>query len=204
MKRLLPVAAASLAIALAGCAHAPAGGGDGWVTLFDGSSLDAFEKVGDANWRLEDGLAVADAGSGFLMTKKDYRDFEIRAEFYAADHDTNSGIFIRCEDPAAKPADFGKVCYEVNIWDARPKQDYATGSIVDVASASPVPQAGGRWNTYDITVKGDHFVVVLNGAKTADAHDGKHAQGRIALQRFPGNEKSGHAIKWRKVQVREL
>ena len=26
-----------------------------WTTLFDGKSLDAFNRVGDANWRLVDG-----------------------------------------------------------------------------------------------------------------------------------------------------
>ena len=41
----------------------------GWVTLFDGKSLDNFNKIGDANWRVEDGLIVADKGNGFLVSK---------------------------------------------------------------------------------------------------------------------------------------
>ena len=35
---------------------------------------------------------------GFLVTKDQYGDFEMKVEFYA-ESDTNSGIFIRCQDP---------------------------------------------------------------------------------------------------------
>ena len=68
------------------------GQGDGWTVLFDGKSLDNFNKIGDANWRIEDGAVVADKGNGFLVTKNSYGDFQLRAEFWA-DEDANSGIF---------------------------------------------------------------------------------------------------------------
>jgi len=63
---------------------------------------------------------------------------------------------------------------------------------------SPMPKAGGKWNTYEITVRGDHIVLVLNGQKTADVHDAKLAAGPLALQWGQGT------IKWRKVQVKSL
>src|SRR5579884_3846581 len=66
----------------------------GWTTLFDGKSLDHWNKIGTANWRLEDGVAIADHGNGFLVSKSSYTDFELRAEFWV-DDDANSGIFIR-------------------------------------------------------------------------------------------------------------
>jgi len=75
----------------------------------------------------------------------------------------------------------------------------------DTAAVDPMPKAGGKWNTYEITAKGDHLVVVLNGQKTVDVHDGKHARGFIALQYSVGNKKdSGLPIKFRNVQVRAL
>ena len=70
----------------------------GWVMLFDGNNLDNWNSIGDANWRTEDGSIVADKGSGFLVSKNSYTDFQLRAEFWASD-DVNSGIFIRCTDP---------------------------------------------------------------------------------------------------------
>ena len=198
------IAATVLAAALAGCAQMSSIMG-GWETLIDGDKgLDNFNRVGDANWRPEGGAIVADRGKGgYLVTKKAYGDFEIRAEFYA-ETDTNSGIFLRCGDPQKIGA---AGCYEVNIWDIRPEPKYGTGAIVDVA-AVPVPlrnTAGGKWNTYEITAKGSQLTVRLNGVETANVQDGKHASGPFALQMGPGVKGvQGGPIKWRKVQVRSL
>ena len=40
----------------------------GWVTLFDGKSLDGWDQVGESNWRVEDGAIVVDkmAGKGII------------------------------------------------------------------------------------------------------------------------------------------
>src|SRR5690242_7779858 len=72
----------------------------GWIALFDGKSIDHFSPVGDANWRIEDGVLVADKATknSYLVSKQDYTDFQIRAEFWVSD-DANSGIFIRCTNP---------------------------------------------------------------------------------------------------------
>lgn len=203
MKRIAWIAAASAVAALAGCSQMETmmGGSGGWETLFDGKSYANFEPVGDANWRIENGLLVADKGQGYLLTKKSYKDFTIRAEFYA-EADTNSGIFIRCNNRK----DIGAAnCYEFNIWDTRPGQEYSTGGIVDTAKVNPPPKAGGKWNTYEVTAKGDHLISVLNGVKVAEAHNGKHAEGPFALQRFNGNDKTTPiAIKWRKVEIKAL
>jgi hypothetical protein len=200
-----------IALLLAGfaaLAYAPqASSEDGWVTLFDGKSLDNFNKIGDANWRVEDGALVADKGNGFLVSKNSYGDFQIRAEFWV-EPDSNSGIYIRCTDPDKVTAEN---CYEVNIWDMRPDPSYGTGAIVNVAKVNPMPKAGSKWNVYEITVNGPSFTVVLNGQKTVDgANDAKLANGRIALQHGPGNkDDKGVAndkgvVKFRKVEVRPL
>src|SRR3954451_25088842 len=144
----------------------------GWNTVLDGKSLDNFNKIGDANWRVEDGAVVADKGSGFLVTKESYGDFELKAEFWA-DEDANSGIFIRVSNPEKIGSDSS---YEVNIFDKRPEPAYGTGAIVDVAKVEPMPKAAGKWNTYEITAQGPHLVVVLNGVKTVDVQDSKHAK----------------------------
>lgn len=202
MKRKGLIAAASLATALGACSTMM--GGE-WVTLIDGAQgLDNWNRTGDANWRAADGAIVADDGKvSYLVSKYIYRDFQIRAEFYA-ETDTNSGIFVRCQDVNKIGAG---TCYEVNIWDIRPEPKYGTGAIVDHA-AVPVPianKAGGRWNTYEITAKGDSLKVVLNGVTTVDIRDSKHAAGPFALQYGPGVKGArGGVIKWRKVQIRTL
>lgn len=179
----------------------------GWVTLFDGKNLDNFTPIGDANWKLANGEVSADTGSGFLVTKQSYTDFQIRAEFWA-DDDANSGIYIRLSDPAKVTADNS---YEVNIFDKRPDPSYGTGAIVNVAKVNPMPKAGtgtggGKWNTFEITAKGNKLTVLMNGQKTVEAEDSKFAKGPIALQRFPGSSKDPGigVIKFRKVEVKSL
>src|SRR3989442_13556618 len=72
----------------------------GWTTLIDGATgLDNWSRVGEANWRVEDGAIVADKGKGgFLASQSSYKDFQIRAEVWAA-HPTSSGRFIPCPHP---------------------------------------------------------------------------------------------------------
>jgi Domain of Unknown Function (DUF1080) len=197
------IAAPLFALALAGCATSDPGPHDAtWTTLIDGATMSGLHPIQAANWHPGDGAIVADKGIGFLMTDKVYGDFQIRAEFYA-EADTNSGVFLRCSDAMNPDA---KVCYEVNIWDVRPAPEYGTGAIVDVAKVTPaMPKAGGHWNTYEITAKGDHITVVLNGVTTADAHDAKHAVGQLGLQYAAGNDKAHPSVlKWRKVQIKSL
>jgi hypothetical protein len=182
--------------------------GTGWETLIEGDKgFENFDRVGDANWRAEEGAIVADRGkSGHLVSKKSYGDFELRAQFWAAS-DTNSGVFIRCNN---RDKIDSKNCYEVNIWDTRPDPKYGTGAIVDVA-AVPVPlsnRAGGRWNTYEISAKGGRMTVRLNGVTTADVEEQRMnlRSGPFTLQYALGgaNGAQGGPIKWRKVEIRPL
>jgi hypothetical protein len=195
-------ASTTLALAtalLTGCAQSPlASQADaGWSTLFDGNSnLNQWTLVGDANWRIQDGALQADflrsKTPSYLVTKTTYQNIDIRAEVWV-DSQTNSGIFIRCQQADKIGADS---CYEINIWDTRPDPSYGTGAIVDVAKVSPMPRAGGQWNTLEISAQSDQLVVKLNGQVTAQARDGKHAKGYLALQYGSG------IVKFRKVQIR--
>jgi len=200
MKRLIGVL---IALIIVGCASQPIG--PVWITLIDGDKgLENWNRIGDANWRAEGGVIIADKGKGgFLVSKSTYQDFAIYAEFWA-ETDTNSGIFIRASDPTKIGSDSS---YEVNIWDIRPDPKYGTGAIVDFV-AVPVPlihRAGGRWNTYEIEAKGADVTVKLNGAVTAKMQNGKYASGPFALQYGPGVQGvTGGPIKWRKVQIKSL
>ena len=59
----------AFALLLAGFAalsYAPqASSENGWVTLFDGKSLDNFNEIGDANWRVEDGAILTPGAYSF-------------------------------------------------------------------------------------------------------------------------------------------
>jgi len=198
MKRLAGITSGLIAIAaaLAGCGHMLYS--QGWVNLFDGKNLDNFTRVGGANWTIVDGVVQADKsttkGSSFLVSKTAYKDFEVRVEFWVSD-DANSGVYMRCAD-GNKPTD--TTCYEANIFDQRPDPKFGTGAITNIAPISPMPKAGGKWNVYDITVKGNELSIVLNGQTTVIAYDGKLASGPIALQYGKG------VVKFRRVDIKPL
>ena len=179
-------------------AGAASGESDGWITLLNSTNKGEWSEVGKANWDMKDGALVADKLDGkdlsYLVSKNSYKDFEIRAEFWVDDA-ANSGIFIRCGQSDKIDS---KICYEVNIFDKRPDPTYDTGAIVDVAKVDPMPKAAGKWNTYEITARGPHLTVVLNGQKTADVDDSKHLSGPFALQYGSG------VVKFRKVQIKPL
>ena len=197
MKRWSVVTMLLLTVAFAGCLLSPnasAQAKSGWITIFDGSSLDGWSTIGDPNWQLMNGVVQADKGNGFLVSKNSYGDFELRVEFWV-DAKANSGVFLRCSDPQKVTADNA---YEVNIFDERPDPTYGTGAIVNVAKPSTMIKAADRWNTYEITAQGSHFKVTLNGVLTVDAQDSKHAHGPIALQYAAG------VVKFRKVEIKLL
>jgi hypothetical protein len=191
MKRAAFVAAAICMLAVGTAGQTPSAQ---WVTLFDGTNLSNFNTVGDANWKLADGIVEATSGTGFLVSKDSYADFELRVEFWV-DESANSGVYLRCQD-AAKIADTS--CYEANIFDKRPDQTGRTGAIVHLEKPLAMVDAGGKWNTYEITAKGPQLTVKLNGILTTDAKDTKFAKGPIALQYMAGT------VRFRRVQIRRL
>jgi 3-keto-disaccharide hydrolase len=188
----------ALAFAAAYVAPKAAAQDAGWITLFDGKSLDGWSQVGQSNWHVADGVLIADKmegkEAGYLVSNKSYKNFIVRVEFWPSD-DANSGIYFRCLDPK-KITD--RTCYEANIFDQRADPSYGTGAITRYVEINPMPKAGGKWNTYEVTANGRDITVVLNGRTTAKLRNGMFDEGPIALQHASG------AIKFGKVEVKPL
>jgi hypothetical protein len=188
--------AGSAIAALAVVRSAPSSGAARWRALWDGRSLQGWTRLGYAAWTIRDGILACDSGPiSYLVSDEDFGDVQIRIEFWVSDN-ANSGIFIRCTNPAEVTVNNA---YEVNIFEQRPDQAYATGAIVGVAKVVDRPRTGGRWNVMDIMAKGDRFTVTINGQRTVDnVRDAAHARGRITLQYGAG------VVKFRKVEVRAI
>ena len=188
---------AGLAVMAAGCAGTA---DSGWVELFDGKTTNGWKPIGGGKWNIADGVLSGTEGgggpkAGYLVSAGSYADYELRVEFWA-DADANSGVFIRCQEPNKIAA---ATSYEVNVWDKRPDPRYGTGAIVNFAQvAPPMPLAANRWNTFEVTARGERVTVVLNGRQTADLLGAKFLDGPIALQN------AGGVIRFRKVQIRPM
>jgi hypothetical protein len=184
-------------LAVSGAGSLPAAHAQGdkpWTTLLDGTTLDGWNVVGNANWAVADGAVQATQGSGLLVTPMSYGDFEMTVEFWVS-NDANSGVFIRCQDPKTITS---ANSYEVNIYDTRPDPAYRTGAIVDVAKPMAMVNTGGKWNTIEISARGPRLIVTLNGTRTVDVEHKGHARGPIGLQYGAGT------VKFRNVRIRAL
>jgi hypothetical protein len=185
----------------------------GWISLFDGKTLNGWTTIGGVRWTVVDGALSADPESqpitptgdskqtwpqGFLRTTATFSDFEMTAEFWS-EEDSNSGLFIRCGTPT-NPNGLGG-CYEINISD--PHATSPTGSIVGVHSSLPDRvKTAGRWSRFDVTADGPHLVVKVDGKTTTDARDEKLKEGAIGLQ--AGGPTGSGPIKFRNLKIRPL
>ena len=179
----------------------------GIMTLFIiyscNSSQDIFKEnkegwdiFGDANWNFSKKELVGkiSEGTGFVMTQNTYKSFILELEF-RPDSTINSGVFVRCKNKEITPID----CYEFNIWDLNPNQDYRTGSIVRMAGPLAYVETIDKWNKYKIKVEKNHIQVWINNVLTVDVKDEKHLEGYIGLQA------SGRgAVSFRKVRITDL
>jgi hypothetical protein len=138
-----------------------------------------FDTLGDAEWdRVNDEwVANIDSGAGFLMTKGMYKNFDLTVEF-KPDSSINSGIFIRCANQELSPED----CYELNIWDLHPNQEYRTGAVVMRAAPLNYVATIDKWNSYKVVVRDNHIVAWINEELVIDITDDSRADGYIGIQ----------------------
>ena len=149
---------------------------DGWLSLFDGKSLDAFTHPTNPQqpigWTIADGALKATPGnsqSGF-RTKDTYKSFELRWEWKLPEKG-NSGVkyhlfYLAGGDGAG---------HEYQLADdngdpgARKYAVERTGSLYNqIAPSKAASKPIGEWNTSAIIVKGRHCEHWLNGEKVVE------------------------------------
>lgn len=188
----------------------------GFVPLFDGKTIDGRQVIGGKPeaWKVEDGRLVCEGhGGGWLASRRDYGDFELRLEFRLSPG-SNSGVYLRAP---ADTSHISRTGMEIQLLDEthprhRDIQPWQkTGSIYHVVPAEPGHgRPIGDWNSLAIRAEGKRLVVTLNGHVVVDdridrhpeldaEHPGlKRASGRIGLQSH--NDR----VEFRNVRVREV
>ncbi len=177
--------------------HRPIGAervSNGWIALFDGSSLYGWKRQSQANWQVRDGQIFVDRGEpGLLRTTSQFSNFELYLEFQA-DPRTNSGVFVRT---SPQPTDPAIDCYEINI--APTDNPFPTASIVARKRAEPVDVPPRQFNQMMITCVDDQIRIAVNGQQVADYNDPMPlGRGYIGLQFNSGQ------VRFRNVWLRPL
>lgn len=149
---------------------------DGWLTLFDGTSLEHFrglnrEAFPEQGWSLKDGALYHDKGrgGGDIVTKEKFASFDLRFDWKIAEGG-NSGVkYFVGED--GNPKNISALGPEYQILDDEKHRDasnptHRAGALYDliVANDKKKLKPVGEWNQSRIVVKGNHVEHWLNGA----------------------------------------
>lgn len=148
MPRFVFVAATMLSLFSSACTRAE---DDKWIQLFDGKSLDGWEKVGkeESLWEVTDGeIRGSGPASMLVCTKGPYKNFRYRAEIKINDGG-NSGLYFRT---TAKPG-FSDG-YEAQI-DSTHKDPIRTGSLYGMCHVYQQLVKPDAWFAYDLEVRDD-------------------------------------------------
>ena len=216
MSRLLVLIA--LALPLAAPTDDPPTIPAGFTPLFDGKTLAGWKPTGKADaWAAENGAIVCTrGGGGYLLTEKEYGDFELRFEYRWSKPGGNSGVALRTP-PKGDPAYVGMEIQLIDDegWESVHKSKLAdyqhTGSIYDVQPAKrQANKPVGEWNAVTISCRGRTVRVTQNGEDLTVADlDGYKAK----YDRHPGLQReAGHIgfqsynirVEFRDVAIKEL
>lgn len=220
MKKILTLAAFGLvALPLSSLAA------DGWVSLFDGESLDGWiQKNGTAVYLVHDGaiLGITAEGSpnSFLCSEKEYGNFELEFEVKLNDNELNSGVQIRSQTKEPEgDAQFGRVNGPQVEIEASGENGAQSGLIYGEACGGWMSKDAeqrqykafkdGEWNHYRVVANGARIQTWINGEAIEDLVDEEklesHPKGFIGLQVHSiGAGKGPYTVMWRNIKVKEL
>jgi hypothetical protein len=187
-------------------ADEPAKDGDGWVTIFDGKSLDGWKiNENKDSWKLADGMLTAKGPRSHIFyvgDDKPFVNFEFKAEVMTKPG-SNGGIFFHTKYQADGWPSVGHES-QVNITQGDPQK---TGGIYNVAKVLEAPAKDNEWWTQHIIVKGRHVVVKINDKVVVDYTEPdnvegtrKVSQGTFALQAHDPNS----TVHYRNIRVKRL
>ena len=147
--------------------------GEGWINLLSEEHRPHWRNITDDTdiFTFEDDMLHIFGRSLTTLRYVGYdgrpfSDFELHLEFKLARR-TNSGVFLRVQenDPVRRG-------FEVQVLEdhGSPPSYTSSGSIYDVVSPMyNMSRPAGEWNSFDITARGHHIVVYMNGWKVIDA-----------------------------------
>lgn len=195
---------------------------EGAIVLFDGKNMDAWVHhkpkqwltPGDpCEWPVSDGVVTSVPKSGSLITKREFGDFKLHAEFATTETPTNAGFYLGSR-------------YELKIHETHGNPLPPSCGNFGNCDAGGTPKvnasrAKGEWQTFDVEYCAPRFdasgkkianaraTVFLNGVKIYDNQElsnlrlaaavlGESARGPLQLKEH------GNVVKYRNMWIVEM
>lgn len=187
---------------------------DGFVTIFDGKSMDGWKVSENQDTiKLVDGAMVANgnrAHAFYVGDEKPFKNFHFIAEVMTKPS-SNGGIYFHTKwQESGWPAQ-GHECQVNNTYNRDPQK---TGGVYHVAKVLEAPAKDNEWFKYEIIVEGKHVVIKINDKVTADYTEDAEAlakekkiepgrrvgEGTFALQAHD----PGSTVLYRNIRVKRL
>lgn len=196
--------------AAADIAHAQ--GSDGFVPLFDGSTLAGWVIENDGNFRVEGDAIRVEGPGGWLRSDRQYGDFTLDIEFRFLTGDVDSGIFLRADGVTPFGRGWAGNSYQVQVRDITTNRGpnpiwladiyrhrVAAGgeTLYDADAALAASRPTGQWQRLEISALGDSLVVTLNDVPVTRAYGIVNPTGYIGIQGETG------ALEYRSIRIRE-
>ena len=143
-------------------------GGKGWISLFDGKSLDGWQANKPGTFSVEDGsIKVAGATAHLFydgpVMNHDFKNFEFKS-LVMTRPGSNSGIYFHTEYQEKGFPDKG---FEVQVNNSH--TDWKrTGGLYDIQDVREVYVKDDVWFTEYIRVEGKHVIVKINDKVVTD------------------------------------
>ncbi len=138
-----------------------------------------------AQWIVEKGVLNGGGARGsWLISKKDYTDFELSFDFKLGPQG-NSGLALRSPsagDPAFDGLELQMADYRYNT---KAKNSELTGGLYRALAPSQQVYKPEKWNNYQIKIKGSHIKVILNDVLIIDEDLNKH---KTIIKRHNGKD----------------
>ena len=165
---------------------------DGWITMFDGTTLKGWkanEKVDQ--WKVEDGAILVHGERSHLFYIGDdeskpaeFKNFHFKTDVMTKPN-ANSGVFFHTK---FQPEGWPEAGYEAQVNQTQ-TDPVKTGSIYSVVKNYVAPAKDDEWWTYEIIVKGKDIETKVNGKTVVNYVEPegvtgprKLSSGTIALQ----------------------
>ncbi len=205
-KRGMLLTGLAACVMLAGCQSWPFAKEKGWVSIFDGESLDGWRaSENEGTFRVEDGRIIVNGRRSHLFyvgpfNNANFDNFEFKADVMTMPN-SNSGMYVHTK---YQEEGWPKEGYEIQVNNTYAKDPKKTASIYNQKNITDQLVDDKEWFTQHIKVDGKTITVYINGDKVnewtepddVDKLDG----GTVALQGHdPGSE-----VHFKNIMVRIL
>ena len=206
-RRVILLAMLAGCVLLAGCQSWPFAKDKGWVSIFDGESLDGW-KISEENpdtFKVEGGEIIANGKRAHLFYDgpvggANFKNFEFKADVMTWPN-SNSGMYIHTK---YQESGWPSAGYEIQVNNTYNKDPRKTASVYSKQDITEQLVDDNEWFTQHIIVKDKSVTVLVNGTVvnewTEPDDENKLTGGTVALQGHdPGSE-----VHYKNIKVRIL